>query len=84
MSPRPQHTKTKFKDFKEIHDILYKENKMNEVITKDKQSSIEVSRNAKGQCAFKVKTYYDDQGVDALDIVDHNKTVMDKLVREFE
>lgn len=56
---------------------------MDAVITKDKQSSIEVSRNAKGQCAFKVKTYYDDQETDALDIVDHNKTVMDKLVKEF-
>jgi len=57
---------------------------MDAVITKDKQSSIEVSRNAKGICAFKVKTYYDDQDVDALDIVEFNKTIMDKLVEEFE
>lgn len=54
------------------------------VITKDKQSSIEISRNAKGQCAFKVKTYYDESETNALDIVKINKTIMDKLIREFE
>ena len=56
----------------------------NAVITKDKQSSIEVSRNAKGQCAFKVKTYYDESETNALDIVEINKDIMNKLVKEFE
>ena len=57
---------------------------MNDVIMKDKQSSIEVRRNAKGQCAFKVKTYYDESETNALDIVEANKDIMDRLIREFE
>jgi len=63
---------------------ILKENRMDAVITKDKQSSIEVSRNAKGQCAFKVKTYYDESETNALDVVDQNKDIMDKLIKEFE
>lgn len=54
------------------------------VITKDKQSSIEVSRNAKGQCAFKIKTYFDESETDALEVVKSNKEIMNKLIKEFE
>ena len=57
---------------------------MDEVIRKDKQNSIEVSRNAKGQCAFKVKIYYDESETIATDVVDTTKSIMDKLVKEFE
>ncbi len=57
---------------------------MDEVIIKDKQSSIEVSRNAKGQHAFKVKTYYDESETNALEIVKAQKDIMNGLLDEFD
>lgn len=51
--------------------------------TYTKQSSIEVSRNAKGLYSFSVKTYYNEEEVSGEDIVDRNKAIMDKLEKEF-
>ncbi len=56
----------------------------NAVITKDKQSSIEVSRNAKGLCAFKVKTYYDADTQDAAEVTKLNQDIMNDLIKRFE
>lgn len=56
---------------------------MSTVETRDKQSSIEVSRNAKGLYMFSVKTYYNEEEVSGEDIVDRNKAIMDKLEKEF-
>lgn len=58
--------------------------KMDAVITQDKQSSIEVSRNAKGLCAFKVKTYYDPFTQDAEEVTKLNQEIMDDLIKRFE
>lgn len=74
-----------------LEDDVYekqKENKMkdtinNAVITKDKQSSIEVNRNAKGDYAFKVKTYYDPDDNAAETIVQLNQDIMNDLIGKF-
>ena len=57
---------------------------MDSVITQDKQSSIEVSRNAKGLCAFKVKTYYDADTQDAAEVTKLNQDIMNDLIERFE
>ncbi len=69
-----------------IHNNKSRErrNKMDSVITKDKQSSIEVSRNAKGLCAFKVKTYYDADEQDAAEVTKLNLDIMNDLIAKFE
>lgn len=49
----------------------------------EKQSSIKVSRNAKGVYAFEVKTYYNEDDRDGDSIVEHNKEIMESLLKEF-
>jgi len=46
------------------------------IILKDKQDSVEVSRNAKGEHAFKVKIYYDSTETSYTDI---NNIVQDTM-----
>lgn len=49
----------------------------------DKQSSIKVARNAKGQYTFEVKTYYNEDTRKSKDVVDLNKSIMENLLSEF-
>lgn len=49
----------------------------------DKQSSIKVSRNAKGQFTFEVKTYYNEDTRTSADVVEQNVDIMDRLLKEF-
>lgn len=49
----------------------------------EKQSSIEVARNAKGQFTFKVKTYYDEDFRTPDSVVEQNSEIMRKLLKEF-
>ena len=46
------------------------------IILKDKQDSVEVSRNAKGEYSFKVKIYYDSTETSYTDI---NNIVQDTM-----
>lgn len=43
---------------------------MNEQILTDKQSSIEVSRNAKGEYSWKIKVYYNDDKKSEIQVID--------------
>jgi hypothetical protein len=56
---------------------------MADKIQYEKQSSIEVTRNAKGDYAFKVKTYYNEEERSGMEVVDYNKMLMNKLWEEF-
>jgi len=47
----------------------------------DKRDSIEVSRNAKGEYAWKAKVYYDRGSEDAAIVVEHIEAV-DALLKE--
>jgi len=49
----------------------------------EKQSSIEVSRNAKGEYSFKVKIYYDDGVKKSNDVVDEIERIMKNLKTRF-
>ncbi len=49
----------------------------------EKQSSIKVSRNAKGQYSFEVKTYYNEDARESADVVEQNANTMGRLIEEF-
>ena len=53
------------------------------IILKDKQDSVEVSRNAKGEHAFKVKIYYNSTDISAIDVNSKVEETMKDLKGRF-
>jgi len=53
---------------------------MNEI---EKQSSVEVSRNAKGDYTFKIKLYFDEEQYTANQIAVITKGYMDEALNQF-
>ena len=49
----------------------------------ERQSSIEVSQNAKGDHAYKVKQYYDSKITEGIQVVEEIKKIYDKLHSTF-
>ncbi len=49
----------------------------------EKQSSIKVARNAKGDYTFEVKTYYNELLRESADVVKENKDIMEILLEKF-
>jgi hypothetical protein len=49
----------------------------------EKQDSIKVSRNAKGQHAFEFKTYYDPGITPAEHVIEAMKAIEEKLLKAF-
>lgn len=52
-----------------------------EQLQHEKRDSIEVSRNAKGEYAWKAKVYYDQESEDAAIVIEHIDAV-DTLLKE--
>ena len=57
---------------------------MGEIEKTEKASSIEVSRNAKGEYAFKVKIYYDTDDVKVTNVISVIETAMNDLKSRFK
>ena len=56
---------------------------MSEVAIKEKQSSVELSRNAKDQYSWKIKLYYDDEQLKEDEIVDYLYDLNERLKIRF-
>jgi hypothetical protein len=56
---------------------------MAEEVRSEKQSSIEVSENAKRQFAFKVKLYYDEEETTSKAVVDETGNIIEMLHNKF-
>jgi len=50
----------------------------------EKQSSISVSRNAKGEFSFQVKIYFDEEGTDSIKVNRQIEKVYNDLTKRFE
>ena len=53
------------------------------IILKDKQDSVEVSRNAKGEYAFKVKIYYNSTETSSIEVNNQVQETMKDLKGRF-
>ena len=56
---------------------------MSEAAIKEKQSSVELSRNAKDQYSWKIKLYYDDEQLKEDEIVDYLHDLNESLKIRF-
>ena len=57
---------------------------MSEAIVSEKQSSIEVSENAKKQFSFKVKFYFDETEVDSVEVIKGVERAYAELHKRFK
>ena len=71
--------------FKKFEDTrINRRFKMAEEELVERQSSIEVSRNAKNEYSFKAKIYYDEEKRTPTDVIDSLKGVYDYLLKNFK
>jgi len=56
---------------------------MNEEILHEKRDSIEISRNAKGEVAWKIKRYYDADTQEYRSVVDEIEVIHEALQERF-
>jgi len=56
---------------------------MNDEYVMEKQSSVEVSRNGKGEYSWKIKVYFDDEKKERDDLLDYIEDLNTKIKQRF-